>query len=127
MSHTFFPPTVDDDPQFDVDATPDQERLMRHFKPHTRGINVFKLSANTFVQATASPENANSNVPYPWDPFHTDDVPGLIWRGTNWDLSVETAVQDPYVVTVYYGGHDNPISDEDYALLLAAGYGEWLT
>lgn len=121
----FTPPTIADDPQYDMDATPSQVRLYRHFQPHRRGINVFKLSDGTYVQDTASPENSNTNIPYPMNPFPSGDPPGEYFRGTSWDGTVITAVQAPYVVLVYFGGHEPYVVDAaEHAALVAAGYGD---
>jgi hypothetical protein len=118
---TFTPPVAIDNPPF-LPETPRGPALslFRHYRPRARGINVFLLSDGTYVQDTASAENSNTNIPYPWN---IDDPGGPFSTVTNWDGTVTSVSQDPYIVKVYYGGHDNPITADEAASLTAAGYG----
>lgn len=124
----FTPPVVADNPPFLPDSRGDQVKLFRYYKPRVRGVNVFELSDGTYVQDTATPENSNTNIPYPWDPFHTDDVPGLIVRITNLDQSVQTMTEPVYIVKVFYGGHGSyQVDGPEHDALVAAGYANCLS
>jgi hypothetical protein len=63
---TFFCPTIEDVPQYDVDASQRQVMLMRHFRPHVRGINVCQRSDATFCQDTAAVLESQLTNPAPW-------------------------------------------------------------
>lgn len=81
------------------------------------GLNVFKLSDGTFVTSLES-------VPYPWNP---NDPSGpysrmLVFGQPEVDVSLPV-----WIVAVYWGGHENPITDAEQAELVAAGYGSYIT
>lgn len=116
----FFTPQVRDEPPFLSDSTPTQVGLWRHYAPGIRGVTVFLLNTGAYVQDTATPENANVNVPYPIN-FNYPDAP--IVETTNWDGTVIRTFIDPYVVKQYFGGtYNGPLDDEEIASLTAAGY-----
>jgi hypothetical protein len=120
----FFPPEVADVPPFLPDTRGPALSLARHLKPHVRGVNVFQLSNGTFVQDTATEENADTNVPYPWDP---SDPGGPYSYVTNFDGSIVETAQDPFIVAVFYGGHSTPVNEATYDALESAGYSGCLT
>lgn len=79
----FEPPVVSDDPPYDVDASQRQVQLMRHFRSHSRGINVFELNDGTFRVDTAVLADASMTHPAPFvndDPIGGDlsAFPGLV-------------------------------------------------
>jgi hypothetical protein len=95
--------------------------LFRHYTPREMGVNVFLLSDLTLVQDFATPENQNTNVPYPYDA--TSGLPPIPFARVYAFTGVETDFNiDPYIVKVYYGGHYCPITADEIALLTAAGY-----
>jgi hypothetical protein len=65
---TFTPPTVNTVPRYLPDSTPQQKGLYKFYKPYAAFVQVFLLSDGTFVQNYATPENSNTNIPYPWNP-----------------------------------------------------------
>jgi hypothetical protein len=88
------------------------------------GVNVFLLSDGTYRQDYATPENENANVPYAWDPYYIPPTPFARvydFQGNETDYS-----QDPYIVTVYWGGHCNPVSNAEATSLTTAGYGAYI-
>jgi hypothetical protein len=123
-SYIFTTPTVGDEPPYLPDSTPIQIGLWRHYAPGIRGVNVFLLSNDTFVQDTATAENQNTNIPYPID-FNNPSSPYVYI--TNFDGTVEEFYQDPYVVQQFFGGTQNIVSGEIADLLAAQGYADCLT
>jgi hypothetical protein len=122
----FTPPTLLINPPY-LPATPRGPALslFRHYTPRALGVNVFLLSNLTFVQDYATPENGNTAVPYPWDPYETPPTPFsrvYDFHGVETDFNI-----DPFIVKVYYGGHANLITCDEAALLYGAGYGAYLT
>jgi hypothetical protein len=121
---TFTPPNAQDNPAFLPETAGPAYGLFRHYTNRLRGINVFLLSDGSYVQDTASPENSDTNIPYPWN---VDDPGGPYVDGNNWDNTPIRAFQDPYIVKVYYGGHEVPVTTDEAASLTAAGYGALIT
>ncbi len=122
----FTPPAVLDNPPY-LPTTPvgPALSLFRHYTPRFRGVNVFLLSDGTYVQDTATPENDNTNIPYPYDPYNNPPIPFARiydFKGNETDVS-----QDPYIVKVYYGGRCTDITQSEANSLIAAGYGNDLT
>lgn len=122
MGYVFTPPVVYDRPPIlGQDALADA--LFKYYEPRARGVNVFLLQDGTLVQDTPTPENENSNVPYPIG------SPGNI-VATYWDplalTQVNVTVANP-VVKTYYGGHSIPISAAEAATLIAGGYNNYVT
>jgi len=119
----FTPPSALSNPPFLPDSTPTQVALFRHTSPKPVGVNVFLLADGTFVQDYPTPENSNTNVPYP---IFLDRSTPLSYV-TNSDLSVtEVFVQNP-VVKIYYGSHTVEVSAAEAAALTAAGYGSQIS
>lgn len=102
MAHTFTPPTRTFAPTIlpDGDDTDDQSPAM-FFRPSIPvGVNVWLWTDNTVQEVQPPLTNARINAD------------GTITPGYK---------------KVWYGGRTNPISDEDYGILLAAGYAANLT
>ena len=81
--------------------------LWRHFANRARGVNVFALSDGSFCQDTATPENENTNIPYPWDP---DNPSGPYVYVHNWNGTVSAFAHAIWVATMYAGGHSYKVS-----------------
>jgi hypothetical protein len=118
----FTPPNVAIDPPF----LPDTPRgpalsLFRHYELRQAGVDVFILSNGTVVQNYATSENSNTSIPYPWDPYYLPPTPFarvIDYHGVETDFRL-----NPYIVTVFYGGHGAYVIDDDtYNTLVAAGY-----
>lgn len=121
----FTPPVAYDLPAVLPDSMGPAKRLFRYFPNRPRYINVFALSDGTFVQDTASPENKNTNVPYPYNPSDPSAP-----YSTSYYVDYEhtprkqvsvTTVHDVWITKVYMG--PTPVTDQEAAALTAAGYG----
>lgn len=129
---TFTPPVVFDRPSFTPDSTPVQQALFKYLQPanyYGRYVQVFALSDGSFVQDTATPENANTNVPYPWDP---NDASAPFVTTTYYNLAVTPPVRvtDEQAHTVWILwmiDRPTPISTETATALSAAGYGAFIS
>ena len=98
---TFFPPRRTFVPQVAANAPRDKQQPMASWTPEIGvGVNVFLYTDNTISE---------TQPPY-WDAF------------TNSDGTVS-----PGVKKVWYGGHRSPITDDESAMLTAAGYGANIT
>lgn len=122
---TFTPPVAHDRPPILPDSRGAARRLFRYFPNRARYIIVFALSNGTYVQDTASDENSNTNVPYPWNPYDPS-APYATSYFVDFELKpphqvVTTYAQDPYIVKIYTG--PTYVSDTEAASLTAAGYG----
>jgi hypothetical protein len=122
----FTPPTVNDIPWYEPDDHGPMVWLYRHFRPKTRGVNVFILSDGTIAQDTATPENSNSAYPLPWI---LNDPSGPYSYTTNWDLTVETASLPVWIEYCYYGGHTYTINqfEANYLTSTVPGYSSLIT
>jgi hypothetical protein len=99
---TFTPPTVSGVPSILPTSRGVEEHLFRHVRPLSRGVNVFKMPAGTYLtdqqpRQLSNPDPAN----------HTDD-----------------AVTP---VITYYGGHSYTVDANEAAALSAAGFSANLT
>jgi hypothetical protein len=106
-----------------------QVGLWRHFENRSRGVNVFELSDGTFVQDTATSENSNTSIPYPWNP---DDPSAPYVHVQNWDGTVTDISHAVYITTVWFGGRSYQVSAAQASALTAytahgAGYADCLT
>lgn len=90
--------------------------LWAHFENRIRGVDVFALSDGTYVQETATPENGNTAIPYPWNPDYPSAPFSYV---TNFDGTVTTATVDPYIIFRYAGGSTWPITLAQYNAFLA--------
>lgn len=122
---TFTPPTVKDNPPILPDMGGLSRRLFRYFPNRARFVNVFLLSDGSFVQDTATDENSNTNIPYPYNP---NDPSGSYSTSYYMDYSqtpprqvVTTVAQNPYIVKVYQ--EPGYVTPTEAAALTAAGYG----
>jgi len=120
----FQTPTVDDIPNYLPDDHGPAVWLLRHYRPKTRGVNVFVLSDGTVAQDTATAENSNTSYPLPWI---LNDPSGPFAYTTNWDLTIETATLPVYIDYVYYGSHLYTINQTEANFLSAAGYSDRIT
>lgn len=64
---TFTPPTVNIVPRFLPDSPAQEKALFKFYQPSSAYVQVFLLSDGTFVQNYSTPENQNTNIPYPWN------------------------------------------------------------
>lgn len=119
---TWTPPQVQVVPPVLPDTKGLQWRLFRHFKSHWQNVAVFELSDGTFVQDYPTPENDNTNIPYPW-----------VWGGYGGEPYARVQdflhgnlefTQDPYIVKVFQEA--GPISMNDAQKLINAGYGAYV-
>jgi len=117
---TFQTPTVNDIPNYLPTDRGPAVSLLRHYRPKTRGVNVFVLSDNTVVQDTATAENSNTSYPLPWI---LNDPSGPFAYTTNWDLTIQTASLPVWIQYVYYGSHVYTINQFEATFLSNAGYG----
>lgn len=139
----FTPPSLEEVPTYGTrEENPLASRLMRFFAtPRARGACVWLMSDGThrvnrsmkgLLPTAGYPTFGKSTVlinqePYPAVPL-PEQVNGAI--DTTWYLSeiASETVQEPYVVTVYYGGHMNDIADvAEYEALVAIGMEEYIT
>jgi len=104
---TFVTPQVKVVPPYLPETTGLAYRLFRHYEIRYRNVNVFSLSDGTFVQDYPTPENANANVPYPWNP---NDPTALIAYTHNWDGTITETHLDPHIVRVFWGGETSLIT-----------------
>lgn len=94
-----------------------------------RYVMVFELSDGTFVQDTATAENSNTNVPYPWDPSNPDK---FFARSIYTDLTlrppqqvIEDTVHSVWITRVFTTPTE--VSSALAASLTSAGYGALIT
>lgn len=144
-TYIFEPPTLAINPPFLPDSDAQQVGLWRHYRPAKVGINVFKLNNGSFVQQQSTPTITamtnlaghttsgpqppwtpteallTSNVPYPWNPYYPNAPYSTVY---NWTGSVTTTTLTPRIVQVFYGGHENLITESTATELIAAGYGD---
>lgn len=120
---TFTPPTVYDNPAFLPDSQGAQLRLWRYFANRARSVFVFALSDGTFVQDTATPENSNTNIPYPYNPYDPSaPYSSTVYHDYNLHKQVvDNVSQNPWITKVYTS--PTPVTDAEAAALTAAGYG----
>lgn len=132
---TFTTPLAFTNPPFTPDTKGVELRLARYRNPMVQGVTVYALSDGTFVQDYPTPENNNTAIPpFPLMPDN-GPIPNEISRSYGIPGS-STAVVDtlvnPYVVTVYYGGRNYPITTAIATALTdyvthGAGYGGNIT
>jgi len=121
----FTPPQVYDNPPILPDSRGIANRLFRYFPNRARYVTVFALSDGTFVQDTATAENSNTNIPYPYNPYDPSAPYAISWY-TDYEVSppvlTNTSVsQNPYITKVYQGKQS--ITATEVAALTSAGYG----
>jgi len=84
-TYTFTPPLVNVVPRFLPTDTGQQKALFRFYKPSAAYVQVFILSDMSCVQNFPTPENSNTNIPYPWN---INDPSGPFAWGTYVDYTV---------------------------------------
>jgi hypothetical protein len=124
---TFTPPVAQDIPPILPESRGDARRLFRYYPSRKRYIAVFKLSNGTYVQDTASPENSNTNIPYPWNPDQPSApyVSSKYYDYTLGQYVTEELSISPYILFVYLGV--TTVSSTEAAALTAAGYGDCIS
>jgi hypothetical protein len=124
-SFYFTPPVVYINPPF-IPDTPISPALslFRHYTLRAVGVDVFLLSNGGYCQSYETPENSNTNIPYPWNPNDPGGPYARVYdfRGHETDFRL-----DPYIVKVYYGGSTHPITSDEASALEAAGYAAYVT
>ena len=104
---TFTPPIAYDNPPILPNAGGLGTRLFRYFPNRKRYIAVFALSDGTFVQDTASTENGNTSIPYPYNPYDPSAPYSTSYYVdyTRYPTHQEKNVvsQNPYITKVYLG------------------------
>jgi hypothetical protein len=125
VSYTFTPPTVYDVPAILPTSMGEERRLFRYFKNRARYVMVFALSDGTFVQDTATPENSNTNIPYPYNPYDPS-APYATSYYINFEVkppvpTVTTVAHDVWITKVYSTVTD--VTLEEHDALASAGYG----
>ena len=122
---TFTPPKVYDNPPILPDSRSLANRLFRYYPNRPRYVAVFALSDGTFVQDTPTPENNNTNVPYPynpWDPASPYSTSYFVDYTQNPPHATKTTVsQNPYITKVYL--EPSYVSPAEVTALTNAGYG----
>jgi len=90
---------------------------------------VFALSDGTFVQDTPTPENSNTNVPYPYNPWLPDSPYAtsyyVDYSVTPPQPTVSNTSHEVWITTVYLA--PTYVSDEQAAALTHAGYGDLIS
>ncbi len=127
---TFTPPVVNDRPPYNPDSGQVEQALFKYFGTYYgRYVQVFALSDGSFVQDTATPENADTNVPYPWNP---NDASAPYSVTTYVDLAatppaivVDEIAHDPWILWMI--DRPTPVTTATAAALTAAGYGAHIT
>lgn len=126
---TFTPPTVYDNPPILPDSMGESRRLWRYFPNRGRYVVVFALSDGSFVQDTATAENGNTNIPYPYNPYDPSS-PFATSYYINFEVNppvptVNTVSQNPYVTKVYLGV--TQVTDSEAEALAGAGYSDLIS
>lgn len=126
---TFTPPVVYDNPPILPDAGGLANRLFRYYPNRARYVAVFALSDGTFVQDTATSENSNTNIPYPYNPYEPSS-PYMTSYYIDYTQTppVPTSVsvsQDPWITKVYQTAQY--VTASEAAALTAAGYGDCIS
>lgn len=143
MPYVFTPPTIPDVPttsEFERSArrdgtvtneyavrqaNPQGSRLMGFYKPRRAGVAVFKMSDGTWRTDRMVPQGPTLETAWPPVPID-QQVNGAISQSWLYNEMIDEYVQDPAVVTVYYGGMSHPVSDAEAADLINGGFGPYL-
>ena len=145
MPYIFTPPAIPDTPstseyertargdgkvtnEFNVRQTnPLGTRLMSFYKPRMCGVAVFKMSDGTWRTDRMLLPVQGPTLETAWPPVPIDQqVNGAISQSWLYGEMISEQVQDPGVVTVYYGGMSHPVSDAEAADLIAGGFGNYV-
>lgn len=143
MPYVFTPPAIPDTPstsdyertargdgtvtnEFNVrQANPLGSRLMSFYKPRWCGVAVFKMSDGTWRTDRMVPQGPTLETAWPPVPIN-QQVNGAINQSWLYSQMISEQVQDPGVVTVYYGGMSHPVSDAEATDLINGGFGPYL-
>ena len=122
----FRTPAISDDSPYRADKMYDVDyRLRRFYKPLQSGINVI-----LYWDGTVSPVYVPGQpVQYPtqqWDPLFGSGETAVNVR-TSSNGTIISEVTTPKIRRIFYGGHAEPVSPAEQALLEAAGYGPFIT
>ena len=145
MGYVFTPPALPDTPstsdyertargdgtvtnEFNVrQANPLGTRLMSFYKPRWCGVAVFKMSDGTWRTDRMLFGVLGPVLETAWPPVPiADQVNGAISQSWLYSQMISELVQDPAVVTVYYGGMSHPVSDAEAADLINGGFGNYV-
>ena len=140
---TFTPPTLTDTPaiayydramrqdgtvtsEWRVDrANPLGFRLFQWFKQRPQGVAIYKMSDGTWRSDRAVPGITTQTA---WPPVPIDQqVNGAINQSWYAGRMVNDYVQDPAIVTVYYGGMSYRVDETEADALIAGGFGAYVT
>lgn len=126
---TFSPPVVYDNPAILPYAPSIANRLFRYYHNRARYVAVFALSDGTFVQDTATAENSNTSVPYPYNPYDPS-APYSTSYYINYEVSppeptVDAVAHDVWITKVYLA--PTTVTASEAAALTAAGYGDLIS
>ena len=116
-TYTFTPPAALVNPPYLPTSTPTQVALFKFSPPQPAYVTVFMLQDGTFTQSYPTPENANTNTPYPIGA--PDNLVARTWNPYTLQ-EVDTAVVNPVVA---YWQVPTVVSPQIAAALTAAGYG----
>lgn len=124
--YLFTPPFVNDEPWYTPTDHGPAVALFRHYRPKSRGVNVFVLSDGNVAQDTGTTENTNTNYPLPWI---LNDPSGPYSYVTNWDGTITETTLPVWIAYVYEGGHEHIINQTEANFLIAytangAGYAD---
>ena len=141
--YTFTPPTLTDTPaiayydramrqdgtvtsEWRVDrANPLGFRLFQWFKQRPQGVAIYKMSDGTWRSDRAVPGITTQTA---WPPVPIDQqVNGAINQSWYAGRMVNDYVQDPAIVTVYYGGMSYRVDETEADALIAGGFGAYVT
>ena len=129
LSYLFTVPVVYDNPPILPETTGIARKLFRYFPNRPRQVAVFALSDGTYVQDTATPENSNTNIPYPYDPNNPSGPYAISYYVDYQAEPVQQTVlnvsHDVWIVNVYQG--DTVVDYSEAANLASAGYGDLIT
>lgn len=129
LTITFTPPIVYDNPAYLPDSTGPARNLFRYCANRPRRVYVYALSDGTFVQDTATPENSNTNIPYPYNPWD----PSAPYASSSYVDFTQTPARvvtsetahDVWITKVYMTA--TTVTQSEAYDLTAAGYGDLLS
>jgi hypothetical protein len=99
-------------------------RLFSWYKQRPQGVAVYKMSDGTWRSDRVIPGITTQSA---WPPVPIDQqVNGAINQSWYNSQLVNNYVQDPAVVTVYYGGTTYQVSEAEANELIAGGFGAYI-
>jgi hypothetical protein len=139
----FTPPVIDEVPTYgSFGESAKAARLAKFYKPRPRGVAVYKMTPGNIyflgrdvpgleIDVTEAPTQFRVAVQSAREPSQAlpreDQVNHT--QATSWLFGRVLAdfPQEPDVMVVYYGGTSYQVSDDEAALLLAAGFANYLS